>query len=676
MSEIWILTIAVFAPLLAGLVTLLFPKSWILPRVGMAGLGMLLAFVLVMNQGMTPHPLAPSHDGHDSHDSHTAHVEHAEHNESLDDTEQEEHHHLDDSHTVEHHEDSTDSHADEYLAEESIETSVEENATAHAVEHHASDIDEADSIAWISSLHIDVGFFVDGLGGFFALLVSGIGFLIVLYARAYFGKDAPEIARFYPTLGFFTTAMIGVALSDYLLLTLLFWEMTSISSFLLIGWNRFDKVPVKLAMQAFFTTGLGGMALFGGLLVLGNETGFWRWSELMTALANGSIGWDLSLSASNPLMWAFVLMLIGGGMKSAQFPFHYWLPGAMAAPTPVSAFLHSATMVKAGVFLLGRLFPILGMAGSAGALELWPMVIIPLGGVTMVYGAILAIQQHDLKRIFAYSTVSQLGLLVCMYGLGGLSYHDSPVIDFDITQIANHAFYKAPLFIVAGALGHVASRNITELHGAWKNHKAMVIVMIAAGYALAALPGSISFQAKELFLYGVLHSQESIGLWAWALMAATIVTAVCNVAIFIRLTTTLLGLPGSMGKAQDENDHAHDAHGHGRGHDEHAHETGLWAAMLWIPAAVLVSFQFIGGIITPLWNMVFAPVEQMASGNYIGHHYHGVPNLWQVITHPGLPLLMSVIAVAGGVALGYSKLLRQAIVAGRTRFTPRCIGWL
>ena len=155
---------------------------------------------------------------------------------------------------------------------------------------------------------------------------------------------------------------------------------------------------------------------------------------------------------------------------------------------------------------------------------------IPLGAVTMLYGAVVAIQQHDLKRIFAYTTVSQLGLLTCMYGLGSLAYHGSPNLDFDITQIANHAFYKAPLFIIAGALGHVASRNLTELHGAWKHHKAMVLTMLLAGWALAALPGSISFQAKELFVDAVLHSKEALGGWMWVLLAMTLGTAICNVA--------------------------------------------------------------------------------------------------------------------------------------------------
>ncbi|MEX0652938.1 MAG: hydrogen gas-evolving membrane-bound hydrogenase subunit E, partial [Phycisphaeraceae bacterium] len=372
------------------------------------------------------------------------------------------------------------------------------------------------------------------------------------------------------------------------------------------------------------------------------------------------------------------------------WPFHYWLPGAMAAPTPVSAFLHSATMVKAGVFLVGRLFPVFA------AMELWPWLIIPLGAVTMLLGAAIAINQHDLKRIFAYTTVSQLGLLMCMYGLGSLSfeYHGEPMplIDWDISQIANHAFYKAPLFIVAGALGHVASRQLPELFGAWKQHKAMVLTLLLAGWGLAALPGSISFQAKELFLYAIYHATEIHPVF-WVLMAMAVLTAIFNVAIFVRLGTTLLGLPGGMSvppppypvseTAPDyyAPDHpedtetpahgcgVHDDHGHAPGsHDEHHHETGLWAWMLWLPALLIVSLQYVGGIFTPLWNRVFAVVE--TNVNYFGQSssYDGIPALWQV--HFGTPLVMSLIAVVGGVALGYSKLMRGAIVDVHDRIYP------
>ncbi|MFA9480185.1 hydrogen gas-evolving membrane-bound hydrogenase subunit E [Phycisphaerales bacterium AB-hyl4] len=612
MDAVWLLTLAVLAPLIAGVVTLFLPRSLIMPRVVIATAGPAIAFLLV---------------------------------------------------------------------------------AAHAASHGITS-EPTDSIPWIPSLHLNLGFLGDGIGTFFALLVAGVGVLIMLYARAYFGPEKDDLYRFYPTLGLFTTAMLGIVVADYLMLTLLFWEMTSISSFLLIGWDRFDKKAVKLAMQAFFTTGLGGLVMFGGLLLFSLHTDLWRWSDIY---ADGLAGFDMTLSWTNPMLWAFVLIFFGAATKSAQFPFHYWLPGAMAAPTPVSAFLHSATMVKAGVFLTGRLFPVFA------ALELWPWLIIPLGAVTMLLGAVIALNQHDLKRIFAYTTVSQLGLLMCMYGLGALTmtYHDQTfhLIDWDITQIANHAFYKAPLFIVAGALGHVASRQLPELFGAWHHHKGMVLTILLAGWGLAALPGAISFQAKELFLYAIYHA-TSVHPIFWILMLMAILTAVCNVAIFVRLTTTLLGLEGGLrtekappppwpvketapdyyapDHPEDEETDAHgsgvhDDHGHAPHapgtHHEHHHETGFWGAMLWVPALIIVSLQFLGGLITPLWNAVFRPLE--TNLNYFGGEgasYTGVPALWQLGI--GVPLGMSLLAILGGVALGYSKVMRGAIVDVHDKIYP------
>jgi NADH:ubiquinone oxidoreductase subunit 5 (subunit L)/multisubunit Na+/H+ antiporter MnhA subunit len=508
-------------------------------------------------------------------------------------------------------------------------------------------------VSWIPAIHLDVSFLHDGLGGFFGLLVSGIGVLIVLYARGYFGGDGPashdDLYRFYPTLGFFTSSMLGLVLADHTILTLVFWEFTSISSFLLIGWDRHDKQAVKLAIQAFITTGLGGLFLLAGIGLLGATTGIWRWSELYAQ----SYALDLGSPA---LVWSLVLMFIGAAAKSAQWPFHYWLPGAMAAPTPVSAFLHSATMVKAGVYLMGRLHPAFGDA------PIWPGLIIPFGTVTMLYAGITALAKHDLKQIFAYTTVSQLGLLMTMYGLGGLTYDYKgaalPAIDFDITQIANHAFYKAPLFITAGAIGHVASRKLPELFGAFRKYPAICGTMLLAGYALAALPGSISFQAKELFLYAVVHTAEEYPL-VWGVLVATLMTAMCNVAIFIRLTTTLLGIEKFGLRVEPMHDEHHDE---ARGHDHH-HEHGLWATLIWLPAVPLVLMQFVGGFATPVWNAVFSPLE--SNVHYPGFHGH-VP--W--IPHVGLPLICSVIAIVLGVLLGLSKALRGAWTDIHDRLYP------
>ncbi len=562
------------------------------------------------------------------------------------------------------------------------------------IEHAAGHPQGTQVLPWIPLLHLDLAFLLDGLGVFFALLVSGVGSLIVLYARGYFGTHERDLYRFFPTLGFFTTAMMGLVLSDYTLGTLMFWEMTSISSFLLIGWDRYDKHAVKLAMQAFFTTGLGGMGLFGGVLLFGETTGVWRWSELLSRAAELDLG-------SPGVVWAFVLMFIGAGTKSAQWPFHYWLPGAMAAPTPVSAFLHSATMVKAGVFLLGRLFPALGAVAVVhdGHVELlpgvpiWTGLIVPFGAVTMVVGGVLAVVQHDLKRIFAYTTVSQLGLLMTMYGLGGITFeshgHVYAALDWDITQIANHAFYKAPLFIIAGAIGHVAgTRSLPELFGYYHRGgtaKVLTVVLLLAGYALAAGPLTVSFGAKELFLYQVYHAAERSS-WIWAVMAATLAMAACNVAIFVRLVTTLLGhgrfgmgvakrsdadLAGPHGVVavdayvsqhgvvadRSEDEYQYETHDdHHAGHEEHDHERGVWPWMLWVPAAVLVAFQYVGGVVPYVWNAVFRPLESNT-----WYFETSPPSMYYALMHPlSPPLWFSILGIALGVVLGLSRLGRGA----------------
>jgi multicomponent K+:H+ antiporter subunit A len=589
MASPWLLLTAILAPVAAGLLTLVLPKSAVWPRVGLATLGMAAAFVLVAVH-LTSYGVAGAAIPADPHASDPA-AEHA--------------------------------------------------AAPHAAA--ALPAPEATAaIPWAPTIHLDLAFLADGLGGFFALLVSGIGLLITLYARGYFGGDEygrKSLLRFYPTLGFFASAMMGVVLADYTLLTLLFWELTSISSFLLIGWDRYDKKAIQLAKQAFFTTGLGGMGLLGGIVLFGHSTGVWRWSELLAHPE--AVEWG-----SAAVVGAFVLMYIGAASKSAQWPVHFWLPGAMAAPTPVSAYLHSATMVKAGVFLVGRLFPAFapGVAGPGLGVDIWPLVITWFGAVTMLYGGVTAVNQHDLKRIFAYTTVSQLGLLMAMYGLGGFSYHGLPTIDFDITQIANHAFYKAPLFITAGAIGHVASRSLPELFGAFRQHRAICLTMLLAGYALAAGPGTISFSAKELFLYAIVHAAEDRP-WLWFIMAMTVVTAACNVAIFVRLLTTLMGWRFGLRAEAKE--------GHGDHH--HAAEAGLGGALIWLPAVPLVALQYLGGLATPLWNRLFLPFEKYAY--YEG--FHGtVPSLWHAVTHPSLALGMSLLAIGLGVGLGLSGLLR------------------
>jgi len=478
------------------------------------------------------------------------------------------------------------------------------------------------------SLGLDVTFNADALGLFFGLLVSGIGALIVVYARGYFGPDAASLRRFFPTLGFFATAMMGLVLSDSLIGMLVFWELTSLSSFLLIGWNRDDPRSVRLAVQALATTGLGGMILFGGLVALGMMTGEWTFSGVIAAAEGGAMP-----GAAGMLPLVFVLIFLGGATKSAQWPFHYWLPGAMAAPTPVSAYLHSATMVKAGVYLFARLYP------AMNTFAWWGPTLAIVGGATMLWGAFVALRSHELKRIFAYTTVSQLGLLTCAYGLGAWTYthdgHAEANLVWPVTQILNHAVYKAPLFIIAGAIMHITGRKLLpELRGLWRSHRTLALIMLAAAYAMAGGPLTLSFTAKEAFFYQAVHAAAE-SPWVWAVGVAGVLTAVCNVAIFVRLLTTFCASGPGLETA-------------------HAPERNLWGAGIWWPAAAIVAVQFVGGVAPGWFGSVIAPVETHAL------YWDHLPGFFYALSHPGLPLAMTAAAIALGVVVGVSPLLRRA----------------
>jgi NADH:ubiquinone oxidoreductase subunit 5 (subunit L)/multisubunit Na+/H+ antiporter MnhA subunit/multisubunit Na+/H+ antiporter MnhB subunit len=493
---------------------------------------------------------------------------------------------------------------------------------SYLMDHGAGGAGTAIGFAFVPSVHLDMTFNPDGLGLFFGLLVSGIGSLIVLYTRGYFGGDEKSLKRFYPPLGLFTTAMMGLVLADNMLALVLFWELTSVSSFLLIGWNRESKEATRLAVQALVTTGLGGIALLGGVLLLGASTGMWSLMELNAsfsvtgALAGGWVG------------WAFALIFLGGATKSAQWPFHYWLPGAMAAPTPVSAFLHSATMVKAGIYLFGRLYP------SLHAFAWWAPTLVVIGGITMLLGGYLALRSSELKKIFAYTTVSQLGLFTCVYGLGAWDHDGAANLIWPVTQILNHALYKAPLFIIAGAIMILAGRKyLPELKGLLKTHRTLAVVCLLALYAMAGGPFTLSFVAKEAFFYQLYHAAEH-DAWVWIIAAMAVLMAVFNVAIFMRFLTTFAAEPDAdavQGKAP---------------------ERGFWGACLWWPAAFLLIFQFTGGLFTAWFGSVVHAVETHPL------YFEHLPSVWHAVSHPGVPLAMSGVAIVLGVLLGLSPMLR------------------
>jgi multicomponent Na+:H+ antiporter subunit A len=336
---------------------------------------------------------------------------------------------------------------------------------------------------WATGLGINLSFYVDGLSLLFALMITGIGALVIIYAGSYLAGK-PQLTRFYTLVLMFMASMLGVVLAGNLITIFVFWELTSLTSFLLIGLDHDRPGARAAALQALLVTGGGGLALMAGLLLMGQIGGS---LELATLLSNGNAVREHALYV--PVL---LLILLGAFTKSAQTPFHFWLPNAMEAPTPVSAYLHSATMVKAGVYLLARLSPLLGGTDE------WHYLVTGAGIVTMLLGALLALVQTDLKRILAYSTVSTLGALVLLLGL------DTTLsVKAAMLFLLVHALYKGALFLVAGILDHeTGTRDIRRLGGLARAMPITAAAAVLAALSMAGLPPMLGFINKELALRG------------------------------------------------------------------------------------------------------------------------------------------------------------------------------
>jgi multicomponent Na+:H+ antiporter subunit A len=355
----------------------------------------------------------------------------------------------------------------------------------------------AASVPWIPTLGIELSFYVDGLGLLFALLITGIGAVVSVYAGGYLAGHV-DLGRFYVSFLMFMVSMLGVVVADNVIVLFVFWELTSLTSYLLIGFEH-DKEPSRAAaLQALLVTGGGGLALLAGLLLLGHVGGS---LELSVLLQRGDV------VRSHPAYLPILLLVLAGAFtKSAQFPFHFWLPSAMAAPTPVSAYLHSATMVKAGVYLLARLSPVLGDTDA------WRALVVPVGAVTMVVGAWLAVRQTDLKRILAYTTVGALGTLTMLIGAG-----TALTVGAAMVFLLAHALYKGALFLVAGAIEHeTGSRDVEQLGGL---SRAMPITTTAAAMAavsMIGLPPALGYLGKELLYESVLGTPLLVAVAVFA----------------------------------------------------------------------------------------------------------------------------------------------------------------
>ncbi|MFY8048993.1 MAG: monovalent cation/H+ antiporter subunit A, partial [Erythrobacter sp.] len=461
------------------------------------------------------------------------------------------------------------------------------------------------SVSWVPALGLDLTLMLDPLGLLFAGLILGIGLLVVIFAHGYLASGEAS-ARFFASLMLFQGAMLGIVIAGNVLLLLVFWELTSLASFLLIGFWQHKPEGRQGARMALAVTGGGGLALIGGMVLLGMEAGSF---DLATILARGA---EVKASSLYPAILA--LVLIGCFTKSAQFPFHFWLPHAMAAPTPVSAYLHSATMVKAGVFLLARLWPVL--AGT----EAYTLIVSTVGLVTMVFGAGVALFRHDLKSILAYSTISQLGLLVMLLGFSLKAAALAAVL-----HILNHAAFKAALFMAAGIVHHeTGTRDIRRLGGLAKAMPITALIATLAAASMAGLPPLGGFISKEMMLQETTNITVFAQSWLVPLLAT--IGAGLSVAYSLRLAAHLF-----YGRPRDPECFA-------RAHDP--------APDMWAPPAMLTGLAALLG----LFPMVLAaPLVGATTGAVTGAP---APQLDLGLWHGVNPaLLLSVLAIIGGAVL-------------------------
>jgi multicomponent Na+:H+ antiporter subunit A len=453
-------------------------------------------------------------------------------------------------------------------------------------------------IAWASSLGLSLSFNVDGLGLLFALLITAIGTLVVLYASEYLDGH-PHAGRFYAWLLAFMGAMLGISLSDNILTLFVFWELTGFTSFMLIGFEHERSEARSAALQALIVTGAGGLALLAAGVLLNHVSGT---TSLAAMAAQGA-----SITA-HPLYAAIaVLVLLAAFTKSAQVPFHFWLPNAMAAPTPVSAYLHSATMVKAGVYLIARMTPVLG------ATMIWTTAVTVAGGLTMIVGAYRSVQETDLKRILAYSTLSALGVLTMLLGVG-----TREAVTAAVVYLLAHACYKGALFMVAGAIDHeTGTRDVTTLAGLRRMMPMTAVAGVAAALSMVGVPLLFGFVAKDAAYEALVHG----GGWARWLLALTVIAS-----MLLGVAGLLAGVLPFVGTSTREKIHE-----------------PAWP--LWLPPLTLAVCGVVAGLMPWVLN---APVSAAVSTIL-----HSSTTTSMAVWHGVGPVLMLSALTLAGVAAGY-----------------------
>ncbi|WIM67391.1 Na+/H+ antiporter subunit A [Corynebacterium breve] len=468
---------------------------------------------------------------------------------------------------------------------------------------------------WMPSAHLNLDLRLDPLAGLFSLIILGVGALVLFYCWGYFDSNPRRLSLFGAQMVGFATAMYGLVISDNFLLMYVFWEITSVLSFLLVGYYGERASSRRAAGQALMVTTLGGLAMLVGIILFGRQTGIWRLSEIAT----------YTEVVSTPYATAAIILILAGALsKSAIAPLHFWLPGAMAAPTPVSAYLHSAAMVKAGIYLVARLAP------DFNAITSWHLVVIPFGLFTMLLGGWMALKQKDLKLILAYGTVSQLGFIIAIMGIGSRE-----ALQAGLALTFSHSLFKAALFMIVGAIDHTTgTRNIRELSGLGKKQPFIAVLAVISAASMAGIPPLWGFVAKEAALQAVIGEKLLVGMPGQLLLVGVVLGSI------LTLTYALYFLWGAFAIKE------------GKGTSEAVEKMHPIGPTLWLAPAVLSFFSVAFG---PFPGWLDSAINTHLDARYLSETSPHLA-LWHGIT---VPLVLTlVIIVAGCLLFWQRKLLR------------------
>lgn len=478
---------------------------------------------------------------------------------------------------------------------------------------------------WMPGMHLNIEFRLDAYAGLFSLIILGVGALVLLYCWGYFDSNPRRLSVFGSELTMFAMSMYGLVISDNFLMMYIFWEITSVLSFLLVSYYGERASSRRAANQALLITTFGGLAMLVGIILFGTETGVWKFSELSGMQ---------DLDQVTGITAAVVLILLGALTKSAQAPFHFWLPGAMAAPTPVSAYLHSAAMVKAGVYLVGRLAP------DFASISAWHVVVLPAGVFTMLLGGWMALKQRDLKLILAYGTVSQLGFMTAVVGIGSRAAAMA-----GLALVFAHSLFKAALFMIVGAIDHTSgTRDIRELSGLGRKEPLVAVLATVAAASMAGIPPLWGFVAKEATLEATLHEELLVGMPRNMLLVGFVLGSILTMAY------SLYFLWGAFARksAKDMRKELID------GTSPAVRDMEPIEFLQWAPPAFLV-------VLTVIFGFIPAPLSNLFN-QYLSVRFPDAERqdlaLWHGIT---IPLGLSVVIIACGAVMFWQReLVRKA----------------